>query len=426
MLPIILLLLAIKPEYQPAAYSKTLTDMEVLKKWVKTYQKKFNHISPSLREVAAYAESKQDQINIYDRYGLKFDIRYLDSSTLLIKSWGNINFPNKNHSYAQNLFLAPPTWKKRFPVVIHSYPTPPTLYQPAQLLSSTSYNKNYSARIFLHDKTHMRTLVVVHNNETRDPILIHSSNNPEEFIWFPGSSLLAFTSDPETSSKGPLHIFDVERDEIRSVRFGKETTIDHKKRAASHYFIAALAGAHEDKLYVYLTPYNSTPVNPDTLFRSSNLYEVQVTFPGGKFRAKSRSLAQEKPPHTLHREYSAPKLGEGDELQKQWFNLKITGAVENNIEQWQAFAIKAYKDHSPILPYALMTLISLFERASTLYRTHNSNLAQQMHSQALSYAQLIADSPGYPAWLRSISTDAYHRLKVKERTTLSKITPLPR
>ena len=423
--PLVLFSLALIPEFQPQAHKITLENMNNLKKWIKVYQKNFKISNPTLRAIVEYSATQGAMISAYDRYGYKLDIHYLDSSTTLIKSWGNINFSNKQHSLAKNLFLAPKNWVERFPVVIHSYPQPPVLYQPAQLLSSTSYNKNYSARLFVHHKTKSRSLVVVHNDEQRDPIFLQTFHQPEEFIWFPGSSLLAFTSHPGFSPKGPLHIYDVERDELRTVKFGEESGIVHTQSTPSKLFVAALAGAEEDKLYVYLTPHLSRPLHPDHIFATRYLYQVQVTFPQGRFRAEAHSMVEDKTARPLRREYSAPKVGAGGALQKMWFDLKVTGPIEQNINKWHEFVLRAQKEHSPMLPYALITLVSLCEQASTLHKAYNATLSQQMQRNALLYSEIIAKTPTFPTWLRLVGWETWDRLKLGEKTALSHITPLP-
>lgn len=425
LIPAVLMALAFMPEFQPQAHYRTLRAMSVLERWVQLYRQEFKIIAPSLREVVEYSATQGPGIASYDHYGYKLDIRYLDQSTTLIKSWGNINFSDKNHKFARNLFLAPKEWAELFPVVIHSYPQPPVLYQPAQLISSTSYNKHYSARLFVHHQTNQRTLVVVHNDKKRDPIFLHTSHQPEELMWFPGSSLLAFTSHPEFSLKGPLHIYDVERDELRSVKFGKESGIDHKKSTTPKPYVAALAGAEGDKLYLYITPYAGGSLHPDRLFRSRNLYEVQATVVSGRFRAAVMHSAsqQEGPVRALRREYSAPKMGAGGGLQRSWFNLKPAGTVAQSIRRWHEFALRAQKEASPLLPYALITLISLCEQASFQDSALGTSLSAQMYRHALAYAKLAAETPSYPTWLRLVSWEAWDRLKLRQRTSLDKIIP---
>ncbi|MCY4443808.1 MAG: hypothetical protein OXC44_03290 [Proteobacteria bacterium] len=402
--------------------------MKKISHTLKNYRERHQVMWPSLRELSEYARSNGNKVNIYDHYGYKMDMRHLDASQTLIKSWGGVNFSNTNSPQGTGLFVASKGWNALFPKVIHSYPKPPSLYQPAQLISSTSFDKQYSARLFINDQTKKRTIVVVKHNGTRkDPIWLHDAYQPEEFIWFPGSRLLAFTSHPEYSPKGPLHIYDVDHDELRRIKFDSGVEIDHKQRWRLTPYVAALAGAENDKLYVYLVPYISKPLSPKELFHPNNLYRIRVTISkGDKFRAVTQRLEGNGNSHLLRREYSSPKFGKGNTLQKTWFSLKVVGNLERNIKKWQDFVVMAQEENSPMSGYGLVTLISLYEKAARIYVGNPGSHGDSFQNYALDYAKLVAQHPIHPTWLRLIGWDSWERLKAGQSTLISEITPKSR
>lgn len=427
-IPGVLLMMAMFPELQYGARILTLKKMDALRERAAIYSRQFQSADPSLREVAEYAPRSfphLKKLSIYDHYGLRFDLLHLDGTRTIVKSWGSIQFSDDEHPFAQGLYSAPSRWPQLFPMVIHSYPNPPALYQPAQLISSTSFDQQYTARLFVNHKTAQRTLVVVRADHY-EPILIHRTFNPEEFFWVPGSRILVFSSDPNHSSKGPLHFYDVDHDEIRTITIEGNSLEDHKQESVTRSYMAALAGAKDDKLYAYMMPYEKKPLRPTTLFSVDHLYEIKITYPQGsdhRFRIRA-SLVQPHLDYVLRAEYLKPKLGRGSHIQRAWFRLKILGKIENNIDHWQRFALKAQDRHSPMLPYALMTLITLYDRVGHLYGSYNKLQGAQLHQYALRYAQLVAEGVSYPTWLNLVAWDILNRIENGEEINLSAITPL--
>ena len=416
------------PELQYGARLATLKNMGKLKKRVEAYQQQYPERQPSLREVSEYTQGgSAERLSVFDRYGMKLDLRYLDHSQKIIKSWGAISFRNSAHYLATGLYSASSNWSSLFPEVIHSYPEPPALFQPAQLISSTSFDQKFTARLFVNYKTGYRTLVVVSNLDN-DPIFIHDTFQPEEFFWLPGSRVLVFTSDPEHSPKGPLHFYDADHDELRSVKIDAGLSLDHKKQSIIKTYVGALAGAKDDKLYVYMIPYERRPFHPREIFHPSRLYQIHMTYPRGAdrpFRAEvSRVKVSDQTPYELRREYSIPKLGEGTPMQKMWFHLKLLGNIENNIYRWQEFALKAQEYNSPMLPYSLMTLITLYDRVGHLYSLQNKAEGRKLRIYALNYSRLVAEGLSFPTWLNLVAWDAMNRLQNGQEINLSLISPL--
>ena len=421
--PFLLFILTADHSLQFLAHKVSIKNMNKLHYWVEKYQKHYKKFPSSPRVVKQFALAKSSKINIYDNYGYKLDIRFLDSSTTLIKSWGRSSFKDHNSRYARDLFYTSKKWANLFPQVIHNYPKPPSLYQPAQLISSTSYDKEFTARLFVNALTNNRTLVVVRNSDKKDPIFIYDDNQPEEFIWFPGSRLLVFTSDPVHSQKGPLHIYDADLDELLTIKIDLENQIDHKTTSEIKRYIAALAGAEDDKLYVYLIPYQRKPLSPDQIFHSKNLYQVHVTFPHGEVLAEAKRINMTGD-FSLRREYSSPKVGSGNQLQNLWFNLKIEQNIERSIDKWQQFSLVALEQNSPITPYAMITLIDLYYRASKEY-----SISQKIGSAkllALKYSKLVAQTPTFPTWLNLAAWECLNQLIVGSSPSLSLITPVSR
>ena len=426
-LPWIFYLAAANPSLKFIAHKLTSNDIKKLYEWVEVFQKEQKKFPQSLRELKSFVENKNQTLKIYDRYGYKFDMEYLDSKHFIVKSWASSSFKNKNARYAKNLFYSSTDWDSLFPEVIHNYPKPPSLYQPAQLISSTSYDKKYTARLFVNSSTNKKTLVVVRNSNKKDPIFIHSDNQPEEFIWFPGSRLLVFSSDPLYSQKGPLHIYDVDHDELKTIKIDLKTSIDNKTTSTFTPYVAALGGAVEDKLYVYLIPYKLQPLVPSAIFDQNNLYEIQVTFPHGKFLAEAKKVNQkDKDGYSLKRVYSSPKVGRGDKLQRMWFDLKIYPDIEKTINIWQEFAILALEKNSPMLPYALVTLIDLYYRAKKEYIKTRKPGSIKLHGFALDYSKLVAQTPTYPTWLNLVGWGFWESIKEGKKPALSLITPVSR
>ena len=428
LIPSLLMVSAVYPEYQYGARYLTVEKMKILRQRAERYLAKFPATYPSLREISEYYSTRTYQPSgIYDHYGMRFDLRSLDDAYIMVKSWAPIMFADPDHQFAQKLYAASPRWPKLFPVVIHSYPEPPVLYQPAHLISSTSFDQSLTARLFVNHKTAHRTLVVV-RSDNYDPVFIHDTFQPEEFFWLPGRRILVFTSDPEHSSKGPLHFYDADHDEVRTITMEESVLEDHKQVSTVKPYIAALAGAQKEYLYAYMMPYHNKPLHPSELFAVDHLYKIQITFPRGSHARFQTHMALVQPndleTFELKSEYFKPKLGLGNVTQRMWFRLKVTGNIENNIDHWQRFALRAHDRHSPMLPYALMTLISLYDRMSHFYALHNKAQGVQLHQFAVGYAHLVAKGKSYPTWLNLVAWDVWNRLQYDQEINLSVITPL--
>lgn len=430
LLPGALFLTMSQPEFQWGAHHLTLKNLQLLRAQTKKYLDKFPASHPSLREIAEYSRRLAQPLSIYDQYGMRFDLRSLDDHHHIVKSWAPMLFRDPDHELAQGLFAASSRWSKLFPVVIHSYPEPPALYQPAQLISSTSFDQSLTARLFVNHKSGHRTLVVV-NSDNYDPVFIHDTLQPEEFFWLPGRRILIFTSDPQHSMKGPLHFYDADHDEVRTITMASAANAaltDHKQPAVLKAYMAALAGAKDNRVYAYVMPHSHEPVRASELFAVKNLYEILVTFPRGsqaRFQAHMSPVQpNERQSYHLKHTYSMPKLGRGETTQRMWFRLKIIGNIEGNIEQWQSFALMAQNRHSPMLPYALMTLITLYDRVGRLYASHNKAQGAELHQYALGYAKLVAQGSSYPTWLNLVAWDVWQRLQEGGEINLSGITPL--
>lgn len=452
-IPAILLFFTWMPEYQGEARRITLKNLKDIHSAIKAYKDRYGTKSytpsPPLRLVAEYARSNivESPIEIYDRYGAKFFIHYLDTTHVIVRSLGwtseyrNID---EDHPYFRGLFAADKEWDKLFSMIIHNYPKPPALYQPAQLESSASGNKKYIARLFVYDgydiynqPVQHRTLVIVKKyKQLKDPIFISTpSIQPEEFIWFPSTKHqhLIFTSTPSTqkNSRGPLHIFDAKNREIKTVTIDQKAAIDHTQSSKKTSYLAALAGAEEDKLYVYLLPYvDKEPISSETLFHVDNLYQIHITFPHNQLRAIAGKVIT-KSNFALRREYSSPREGEGTELQKLWFDLKIIGNIEQNIHTWQEFATHASEEHSPIFPYACVTLISLYEKAARApHIDASSNNWVLYYSEAIKtakkYAKFVYGKPIHPLWLRMVGWESWIRLQEGRPLNIEAITPKSR
>ena len=250
-IPSFLLLATIDPRLQAGSRKYTQKNLKIWPKLLLNSNNKQEGIPITFREISEYAKSSFQKASIYDFYGNKVALHSLDEKHWILRSYGPNNLKGESSGIHKNIFWAPRTWTNLFRKVIIPQSKPPTLYSPVHLLSSSSHKGKYTARLFYNGSVDKKTLVVVKNNRTREPVYVNDIDNPEEFLWLPTSNKLVFTTDANKGRHESIQVIDIDTLESVSIKL-KQTSISVAKQERALKFHATLAGTKlEDSIFTH-------------------------------------------------------------------------------------------------------------------------------------------------------------------------------
>lgn len=409
-MPGLLILSTVDPRLQFGARTATNTQIRTLAKATAFFKKKIGRSPNGLRELSEFLKSNNIEIGIHDYYGNKIEFNHLDHKILMLRSHGPNNLNEKPKGIHRNLFWASDGWKDLFKTIAPKPYKAPLIYQPAFLLSSASYDKKYIARIFYNSETGRRALVVVNNNISKEPVYVNQIDNPEEILWLPASSILAFTSSPNYGRQESVQIIDIKSLESVSIKLeGLNLQVNEQQKTTK--FFATLAGPKLGGFLFYANTNFDTPIKGDSMFKNENLFEVTVS---NNLRPEVKRSAKKLSPKRFKSQIE-PMFGEGTPLQKKWFNLETSGNVSDTIKSWQDFAVEA-KD-SPTFPYALYYLIAFYEKAAALLLDSGKKQeGQTLYALSGEYAKALSELHDAPTWLSLSGWGAWESLVANEAT----------
>ena len=228
-IPSFLLLATIDPRLQAGSRKYTQKNLKNLAEIAFKFKQQTGRNPNHIREISEYAKSSFQKASIYDFYGNKVALHSLDEKHWILRSYGPNNLKGESSGIHKNIFWAPRTWTNLFRKVIIPQSKPPTLYSPVHLLSSSSHKGKYTARLFYNGSVDKKTLVVVKNNRTREPVYVNDIDNPEEFLWLPTSNKLVFTTDANKGRHESIQVIDIDTLESVSIKL-KQTSISVAKQ----------------------------------------------------------------------------------------------------------------------------------------------------------------------------------------------------
>lgn len=380
------------------------------------YKKDYDVYPTNLQNIYFFARSKGIELSRHDFYGQRLEYVPLTESQFVIRSFGIEDQFARKKGIHKNLFRSAKGWATLFRTTA---PTPirlPHFYQPAFLMSIASYDRKYIAKIFTHSATQKNTLVIVNNSKEKDVVYINHIDQPEQMLWIPGTSSLAFTSDPNKGRNESLQLIDVKTLEHRFIRLSDNLRgLSHLQSEEREAFSASIAGFNKNTLFFFATDDLQSPIAFDRLFSGSHLYKIEVSDDND---LKVQRLESELAIHPLHSAPEKPLYDKGNALQQKWFSTFPNGEINTTITAWQDLAIASKE--TPTFPYTLLYLISLYEKASEIIDPESQGpQIESMKAIAMEYASTLKETETAPQWMKLTAAHAWKQLLEDKNTTIS-------
>lgn len=411
-LPAVLFVFAIDPRVHFGASQNTRDRLSKMSLVAEDYKSSFGKLPPNLRELVEYSKTINKELSIYDNYGNKITLNHLDPKNWLLRSYGPNTLNKQSRGIHKNIFWAPPSWSKMFANVKFAYRKPPHPFQAVNLLSTSSHDGKYTARIFYNPKTTLNSLVVVKNNLFKEPMYVNEIDNPQEIFWLPTSNHLIFTSNPNFGRQESIQILDMVNLETKSIRienqaFGVVNDTGSKK------FFASIAGVKPGGFFFFGYFDFYSPLTLQSFFNRNNLFEVSLESDGisiNKANTPVNSFLIEK--------YGEIEKGQPLPIQQAWLEMNTSDHKLETINLWQNFALEAKS--SPLFPYSLMHLIALYELAANdSKKSGKEKESLTLYGISSEYARALANSSQGPIWLRLSGLNSWEALQSGQATGLS-------
>jgi hypothetical protein len=404
---------ALTPQGEEAAQianDRTAANLQRSKEAIQEFERSWQDVPTSMAELRAFARAQNLNILTFDAFGNRLDYIRLSNKNFLLRSFGSDDRQTSVFSDADpyvaswsELPNSTPRYRYLHEPTLSMYPTP-------LILGSYSPNQNWYAQIFSDRDGGSRRLVV--RNPQKDRFLIASHDLVEEFLWLPNSYQIIYTATSSPRYLDGLFLWNILTDETINL-------LDSHDRAPGLYpdnrerkYFLSLAGANVagDKILAYIAPDSGDTLNPVDFLNKQQFYEITLPSPGVSTSFKpADNFERMTPLHAkLHIGSGINGEKQNDAVYREWLTLSFEGNLEEVIHNWQKFAES--HANSPILPYCLWYLSSIYSDAQQLVKPISKEDAAILSAYGAELAEALSQLPSSPSYLRAFGNFIYESL----------------
>jgi len=394
--------LTFRPPYQPIPRTRAnlSSDGRALASFLGKYKK-----SPDdMGELRAFAAAEHMRFRAYDTYGQRLDYLKLDAEHYILRSFAGDGVQNTMNGQPDMGIAHWGARPPRNPVYRYTTDGAPGLYPAALLMGADSPDHSWYARLFV-DASNGTRLLLARQKGKAARFMTAPHDAVEEFLWLPDGKRIVYTATGSVRHRDGLYLWNLANDSLVNLTDLARSSLPMSPAARDEGLNLALAGvgAKGPTVSVYAASRGNGPLDPRVFFSREHL--VNLTVPEGH---TPKPLAQPRGP-----EASVPPLAQpfllaarldgagGLNAQKAWLALPLDGTLEDVLLAWQHFSER--EDHSPLLPYCLWVLSSLYGQGSALLAPLGSRDADVLRTYGAEIARGLLNYPLAPSYLKGLA-----------------------
>lgn len=392
------------------------------------YKTKFKEYPNNLSDLRKFSLSLGQNLPLFDAFGERIDYVRLTSSSYLLRSFGEDGVQNTLDS-TKDIGLIKWGHLPRGGAYYASKPKLiPHFYRAASLMGLDSPDGSWLARLFTNKIDQKRYLVVRHRT-IPDLVMIAPHDRVEEFYWVSQNSIV-FSATESQKTRDGLYIWNLRNDSVFDLL--RSTSMDHvlegmkisifSDQVDRGYWIS-LAGYNAElkQIYAYITAKDSYLLDPDYFFSPENLFEYTLDDDPKKIMARKITRDQFlgiTAPKKFFQNPLTEKLSLGTPftpkkpsalgIQEAWLKLPKTGRLEPSLLAWQQFSIK--HSETPLFPYSLWYLISLYNESFLLVQTVNARDSEILRTYGVEISRALMNDTMAPSYLRAMGAHGHQIL----------------
>lgn len=408
---------ALIPQGEESAHiaeDRTLNNLRKGHEAIEEFTRVWQGVPASIAELRAFAFAQHRNFSAFDAFGNRLEYVRLSDHHYLLRSFGSDDRQTSVFSDADPYISNWPTLPPSTPRYRYLPGPRVSIFPSAVILGLHSPNQNWYAQIFTDRYGGSRRLIV--RSPEKERFLVASHDFVEEFLWMPNSYHIAFTATSSAKYRDGIYLWNILTDEtINLLDYINQSSRLLPDTPQQRYFLS-LAGvsAIGDELLAYIAPANTPFLNPFDFLNREQLFRIKLPSPGVGVQFSQMIDSKLDSPLAEAVNINQDIIGEkqNDKVYQKWLSLKLEGNLEHVISEWQKFAEN--NTSSPILPYCLWILASIYHDAYQLVKPVNKQDAAVLRALGAEFADGLAQFAASPSYLRAFGSYIYEHLAAEK------------
>ena len=379
-------------------------EIENVAKWVVKFKDNFHHLPGTLADIRLFAKSIEEDFSAYDSFGTRLQYIALNEQAYLVKSFGPDASENRIGTNDDEVVLA---GVERSPQAViartfdHSLPI---FFQSSFLEGSKANGTNLIARLEVNASRGTRYLLIQDPDQPRVSFLsFHDAI--EEFLWLPSGYEIIFTAEGSDRYEDGIFYWNLKDGETHNLLGSiKQQFWPKLSSDKPFYFSLSHISSTPPMLYVVAQPKDTKTLSPRSFYRFVNLFAISIDKD-----LFVNPIIQKIPADPQDSSFDYPishlsLIKTQDAMrpaQHGWQKLTLDGDAETVIDQWQSFC--SLNPQSPMFPYGLWWLASIYNDTYRLMKDHSPDEALVIRNYGIEIAEALAAFSTAPSYLRAMA-----------------------
>ena len=392
---------------------------------IEDFKKDQKQVPDSLATLRQFAMKRGQEFGFYDAFGNRLSYTRLGKKHYLIRSFGADEVQNHANSSPDRVRIHGGAFPKGAALAYEARPDiKPALYPAILLEGSDSADGGWHARLY-HDRHTRLKHLIIRKKEPSGLVMVAPHDRIEEFFWVPGRLQLVYSVTGSKRSPDGVYLWDLTTDQVADILSRKNASgrggpMESMSKISRLWL--SLAGISEKgpTVYGFAAPRHDGGLDVRDFFRPERFFIVKIPDRPLEDASFGKTLAKTQ--------VFRPDLFKGldgllsdgylsrdrlrglpySKAQRRFLVLPLRGEPEPVLLKWNHYADRVIE--SPIFPYALWVLASLYSEAYENLLPQASKEADVLRSYGTEIANALLNDPLAPSYLKALAFDAHQRL----------------
>lgn len=269
------------------------------------------------------------------------------------------------------------------------------------------------------DRERQQKKLVLRSSDDKTLVMVAPQNRVDEFLWLESADAIVYTASDHDDAG--LYLWQVKTGRITSLSSKGFVSQDSGADDARQSYIALKAfDPKARRLTYYQLDSSSDALDPARFFSASHEKIIQFSEDFSRHEAlvqlaAFRPLPLERTPQPLNREVEiAPGNSRAEAM--AWQQVLSAGTVSDVLESWQRYSLA--HTASPLYPYSLWGLGTIYNQAYQLYAAKQNPGAEQLQRFGMQISLALSTMTTAPAYLRAFGKFNFTQLQQAKVPTL--------